>query len=156
MAKTELYKPEYCAIAYNLCSLGFKDEKLAEVFGVSPGTIYNWKRYHPEFAACVSRGKEIVDGEVASALLKRALGYEYPSIHISAYKGQVTRTPITKHVPPDVTACMFWLANRQPELFKKNPTVDTNGEVPPMNITITSKPAVGDIRVTHGSDGDSD
>jgi hypothetical protein len=32
--------------------------------------------------------------------------------------GKVTRVPYVEHVPPDVTACIFWLENRKPNEWR--------------------------------------
>ena len=45
----------------------------------------------------------------------RANGYGYDAEKIFCDKnGKVTRVPYREHVPPDVTACIFWLKNRKP------------------------------------------
>jgi CheY-like chemotaxis protein len=45
----------------------------------------------------------------------RAVGYSFNSEKIFCNKdGEVTRVPIVEHVPPDVTAQIFWLKNRKP------------------------------------------
>jgi hypothetical protein len=50
-----------------------------------------------------------------SSLYNRANGYGYDAEKIFCDKnGKVTRVPYVEHVPPDVTACIFWLKNRDP------------------------------------------
>jgi hypothetical protein len=36
----------------------------------------------------------------------------------SRKKGNVTKAPYREHVPPDVTACIFWLKNRNPAQWR--------------------------------------
>jgi hypothetical protein len=49
------------------------------------------------------------------SLYSRAVGYSFNSEKIFCNKdGEVTRVPIVEHVPPDVTAQIFWLKNRDP------------------------------------------
>jgi hypothetical protein len=49
------------------------------------------------------------------SLYNRANGYSYDAEKIFCDKnGKVTRVPHREHVPPDVTACIFWLKNRDP------------------------------------------
>jgi hypothetical protein len=49
------------------------------------------------------------------SLYNRANGYSYDAEKIFCDKnGKVTRVPYREHVPPDVTACIFWLKNRDP------------------------------------------
>lgn len=118
------YKPEYVAIAAKLCRLGATDDDLAEAFGVSDTTIDNWKNAHPEFLGSLKAAKEEADAEVVKSLYQRAKGYEHPDVHASSYEGQVTLTPITKHYPPDTTACIFWLKNRQPKSWRDKVEAD--------------------------------
>ena len=49
------------------------------------------------------------------SLYQRAVGYSYETIKIFCDKnGNVTKMPYREHVPPDVTAQIFWLKNRDP------------------------------------------
>ena len=46
-------------------------------------------------------------------------GYSFKSEKIFCNKdGEVTRVPIVEHVPPDVTAQIFWLKNRDPKRWR--------------------------------------
>ena len=52
---------------------------------------------------------------VERSLYHRANGYSYDAVKIFCSKdGKVTKVPYREHVPPDVTACIFWLKNRKP------------------------------------------
>jgi DNA-binding XRE family transcriptional regulator len=108
------YRPEYAAQAEKLAKLGAIDREMAEFFGVSEQTFNAWKKAEPKFLESLRRGKEIADAEVASKLFHRATGYEHPDVHVSNYQGEITKTPLTRHYPPDTTAAIFWLKNRQP------------------------------------------
>jgi hypothetical protein len=35
--------------------------------------------------------------------------------------GNVTKVPSVEHVPPDVTACIFWMKNRDPQHWRDSP-----------------------------------
>ena len=49
---------------------------------------------------------------VERSLYSRAVGYSFNSEKIFCNKDrEVTRVPIVEHVPPDVTAQIFWLKN---------------------------------------------
>jgi hypothetical protein len=39
--------------------------------------------------------------------------------------GKTIKVPYTEHVPPDVTACIFWLKNRRPSEWRDVQNVDT-------------------------------
>ena len=66
-------------------------------------TFHRHKRKYPEFAEALALGKGIADSEVAASLYQRACGYTTPDGH---------------HVPADVTACIYWLKNRQPRRWR--------------------------------------
>lgn len=108
---------------------GFLDEAIAKKIGISKTTLYDWKKRFPDFANALKKGKEVVDIEVENALLKRALGYQTTEtkteiIQDSKDKSKTTtytRT-ITKEVPPDVTAQIYWLKNRQPKKWRDKPS----------------------------------
>jgi hypothetical protein len=56
---------------------------------------------------------------VEQSLYQRAVGYSLNSEKIFCNKdGEVTRVPIVEHVPPDVTAQIFWLKNRKPSEWR--------------------------------------
>lgn len=104
---------------------GLTDEQLAAKCGITASTLYDWKKRFPEISEALKRGKEPVDVEVENALLKRALGYEYDEITreraFDPETGEarmVETKRVTKHVPPDTTAQIFWLKNRRPDLWR--------------------------------------
>jgi len=63
---------------------------------------------------------------VEQALLRRALGFQQQEIHsedlVDRKTGEVLesakRRIVTKEIPPDVRALLFWLKNRKPERWK--------------------------------------
>lgn len=93
--------------------LGLTDKELCKFFNIKDATLNKYKNQYPEFIESLKKGKDIADEKVVRALYKRATGYSHPDIHITTYQGEVTTTPIIKHYPPDTTACIYWLRNRQ-------------------------------------------
>lgn len=100
---------------------GLTDVDLAHNMGISPATLYVWCNKYPEISEALKRGKAPVDIKVENALLKRALGYSYEETMVEesedGYKRRVTR----KFIPPDVTAQIYWLKNRRPDLWRDRP-----------------------------------
>jgi hypothetical protein len=119
-----VYRDDHPKRAYKLCLLGLTDKDLATAFGVDSTTIDYWKQQHPEFMNALRRGKEEADTNVAQAMYRKAVGYSHLDTHISVYKGRVITTEITKHYPPDTTACIFWLKNRTRHL--ESPWMDVH------------------------------
>ncbi len=91
------YVKRYAKEAAHLCGLGATTEQLAQFFSVTTSTIKLWAQHHTEFSAAL-RAKLSADEEVEQSLFKRAKGYDH----------------LDKHYPPDTTAGIFWLKNRQP------------------------------------------
>ena len=92
--------------------------KWAEAFGVSPATIRLWQKEHIEFSASTRAGKEEADAKVAEMLFTRAIGYEQEAVKIFNHNGQPLIVPYKERIPPDVTAQMFWLKNRRPDIWR--------------------------------------
>ena len=117
--RPSLYKPEYAEQAYKFCLLGADDKKLAELFDVDERTINRWKIDYPEFCQSIKMGKDIADAEVADRLYQRAMGYEHDDVELKVVSlgnncgSEVQEVPIRKYYPPDPTAAIFWLKNRQ-------------------------------------------
>lgn len=114
MARPSLYKEEYTKLAYKLALLGSTDKDLANIFEVSEKTIDNWKNEHPEFLQSLKRGKDEADAMVTASLYKRAIGFYKTEKEEIMYKGEKQELTYKKYYPPDVTACIYWLKNRQP------------------------------------------
>lgn len=119
MARQSTWKPEYVEAAKNFCLLGATDAQLAEFFNVSISTFKNWMKRYPELRSATTTGKLGADAKVAKSLYQRAIGYQQQEIDIRVIGGKVVQTVYTKKYAPDVTAQIFWLKNRQPELWKE-------------------------------------
>lgn len=108
---------------------GLTEEQIAHNMGITRGTLYDWKKSHPDISHALKKGKEVVDIEVENALLKRALGYEYTEerVEISDKDGRKV-IQIAKHVAPDTTAQIFWLKNRRPDRWRDKPLPTAEGD----------------------------
>lgn len=122
------YKEEYNEQVYKLCLLGAIDEQIADFFDVCVDTVNEWKKVYPEFSASIKRGKQFADAEVANSLFHRAKGYQHPDVDLKMYEGHIIETEITKHYPPDTTAAIFWLKNRQSKEWRDKQEMDVNAK----------------------------
>jgi len=120
MARPSSYKKEYAAQAIHLTKLGAIDKDLASFFGVAVTTINTWKEKHSEFLLSIKTGKADADNMVKQSLFKRSTGYSHPEDKIFNNNGEPLVVPTTKHYPPDTTACIFWLTNRDSDNWKRN------------------------------------
>ena len=120
---------------------GLTDEQIAHNMGIRRSTLYEWKRRFPLISDTLKKGKEVVDIQVENALLKRALGYSYTEVtkeRVVDYDpktGEATGShmeitkEVIKEVQPDVTAQIFWLKNRKPDVWRDRKDVGLSGEV---------------------------
>lgn len=120
------YKEEYNEQAYKLCLLGHTDEELASFFEVDVSTINNWKIEYPMFFESIKKGKEFADTEVVQALYKRATGM---SLKKQVVKGEGAVVEVEDEIPPDTTAMIFWLKNRQPKKWRDKQVTEHEGEI---------------------------
>ena len=118
--RTTLYRAEYAKQAEKLCRLGATDADLADFFGVTVRTILNWQACHEPFFRALKSGKSAADDRVERSLYLRAVGYTHEAVKIFMPAG--AKEPVfaeyRKHVPPDTTACIFWLKNRRREEWR--------------------------------------
>ena len=129
MAKSK-YNKTFPAKVEAMAKKGMIDKDMAKALGISEASFYKYLEKNVEFLEALKRGKAPVNEEVVSALLKRALGYDYIEKTIEAVidekgnaKGQKIKTT-TKQVVPDVTAQIFWLKNRMPEDWRDKQEVN--------------------------------
>lgn len=113
------YRAEFVEQVRKLAKLGATDAELADFFCVSEVTVNAWKKRHPEFLKSLKEGKMIADAKVAQALFDRACGVVLPETKFATFEGKITdMVTVEKHYPPDTTAAIFWLKNRQPRLWR--------------------------------------
>jgi hypothetical protein len=135
------YKEQYCDQVEKLCKLGATDKDIADFFEVNEDTIYEWKKVHPKFSESIKAGKTLADLTVSDSLFKRATGYEHEEDVIFNDKGVPLIVPTKKRYPPDTTAMIFWLKNRQPEKWRDRKDIDmtSKGEsIKPVIIDLTN------------------
>ena len=96
---------------------GLIDKQIMMNMGIADTTFYKWKKDNPAIDEALRKGKQVVDRQVENALLKTALGYEWEEVTTltEEVEGKVKKTEkkITRHVPANATAQIFWLKNRK-------------------------------------------
>lgn len=118
------FKEEYIKQAYKLALLGATDVEMSDFFNTSEVTFNKWKKDYPEFLKSLKRGKLDADARVTKRLFERAMGYEHDDLYITQYQGKIVQETIRKYFPPDTTACIFWLKNRQPDKWREKQEID--------------------------------
>lgn len=122
------WKPEIAEQVYNYALLGATDEQLAQFLNVHIDTIYDWANNNVAFSDARRKGKELADAKVAKTLFTRALGFTQETEKVFQYEGEVIRADTTTYFPPDVTAAIFWLKNRQPHLWRDRKQLEMETE----------------------------
>jgi transcriptional regulator with XRE-family HTH domain len=113
-----------------LARLGATDAQIADFFDVTEQTINNWKQKDSQFFESLKRGKLEADARVADSLYHRALGYEALDTKFATHEGVITdEREYIKHYPPDTTAAIFWLKNRQPEMWRDRQDIDLSANI---------------------------
>lgn len=100
-----------------IASLGLIDSEIAVILGISERTLNYWKK-DPEFLQSIKRGKTKADAKVTQSLYRSATGYEY-----------VDKNGQKVEVPPNITAIIFWLKNRRPDLWRDKQQQEHSGRV---------------------------
>ncbi|WP_157219387.1 helix-turn-helix domain-containing protein [Flavisphingomonas formosensis] len=108
------YSPALIPAACTLAQRGALDKDLAIAFGVSFPTIRAWKQQHPDFAAACRLSPEAADAAVERALFRLAAGHDREIEQVALKDGELIRTTVTEHVPPNDKAAIFWLRIRRP------------------------------------------
>jgi transposase-like protein len=106
------YDEEMVPAAAELASQGLTDAEIAAELGIVPSTLWRWFVAYPELRSAVKAAKDAIDRRVERSLFKRAVE------------------------DGDTTAHIFWLKNRQPEMWRDRketeiivPVTDDVGEV---------------------------
>ena len=125
------YDPEISPqIGEKYAALGYTNLQIAKKLGIGVATLYVWQREHAEFTEAVKRAKDIVDDKVEQKLFKWAMGYSYTEITRESVEGKMVVTrKLTKKLPPDVTAQIFWLKNRRPDAWRDRKDIVLEGRL---------------------------
>ncbi len=98
---------------------GLTDKEICEKLNIGQTTFYAWQKRYPKFQKALKENKEKFDIKAVDALWKRVIGYDYYETETTEKDGKIVKTKkIKKHSPPDLTALIFWLKNRQPNKWR--------------------------------------
>ncbi len=127
--RPRVYDPAYGPRAKRLALLGLTDVEIADQFGITKETLYEWSAAQPDFSDYLASGKIEADGFVANSHYQRAIGFEYPAVKIfpGANGSGPVYAPYMEYHPPDVGAQKSWLHNRQPDRWRERKQVDVAG-----------------------------
>lgn len=130
------YKIEYNEQVFKLCLLGADDKRIADFFDIEEKTLNNWKNKYPDFLQSIKNGKEKADFEIANSLYHKAKGYKRKAIQFATFQGQITdREEYIEEIPPDTTAAIFWLKNRQKTYWRDKTEQEVTNKTPQIVVT---------------------
>jgi hypothetical protein len=135
------FREEFCQQAAELLANGATDEEVAAALGVSARTLYRWQAKHPEFSQALKVGKEAPDERTVRSLYQKATGFYF--VEQQAFKvkevtyvdgkrceaERIEVAEVERYQPPDTTACIFWLKNRDPGNWRDKQEHEHRGSV---------------------------
>lgn len=113
---------------------GLTDKQIAELkIGIAERTFTKWKARYEAINTALKKGKAPADTLVENMLYKRAIGFTTTETIEEIYEEDGVQRKhirkVTREVPPDTTAQIYWLKNRKPKQWRdKRETEITNKE----------------------------
>jgi hypothetical protein len=86
------YCDEYAVIARQMTALGFEDEDIRNVIGITRPTFESWELLHPVFRKALSQTADQSLTALLMTLIKQAVGYPHETEHIHDWPGPSTPT----------------------------------------------------------------
>lgn len=114
----------------SLARRGCTAAEIAEAFGITDRTLYRWQKAHPELCQALKASRSQADEAIVDSLYARAIGKAKRTTKkkrdvLDSDGRKVTLTEVIEEtLPPDTTAMIYWLKNRQPELWRDRPRQD--------------------------------
>lgn len=146
MGRPTKYDPSYVRWAERFARRGFTQAEIAELLEVDVSTLERWLVAYPEFRGALKVGASAADDRVERTLYERATGYkrwvERPVV-VKCGKDQerVEIVRVLEELPPDVTAQIFWLKNRDRENWRDRHDHELTGQVTWVRDDPTQRPA---------------
>lgn len=127
------FDPAYCEIVTDLALLGLADEEIAFTLRLPMSTFSKWKNDHPMLLEALKAGRADADRKVARQLYNSARGFyrtvtEPIKVKHADKSETIEIVTYEKYFPPNMTAQIFWLKNRQRALWNDRVNVEHTGE----------------------------
>lgn len=108
---------------------GLTEEDIAHNMGIARQTLNKWKQQYSSIGDALKIGKDVADRRVENALYKSALGFDYKETKTYVVEDEdgnkSKRAEVTNKVAlPNITAQIFWLKNRKPEMWRDRKNIE--------------------------------
>jgi len=120
-----------------------------QAVGIAKSTFYEWVENKSDFSDAIKKAMAIPDKKVENALYKSAImGHrykekEFKAVAVGEKIKMIPVKTVTKIIPPNVTAQIFYLKNRQPDEWKDRHDLDVSGNVNIKVVTAVPRPKKG-------------
>lgn len=122
-------KPENLTLLEGWARDGFTNREIAKKMRIDESTFYDYLKNFPDISKAIKKGKEVIDYEVEAQVIKSIKGFVETYDQQTVTKdGDVIDYQESKYIPPNMTAAIFWLKNRQPEKWNKKAVVEDPGD----------------------------
>lgn len=118
IGRPTLFSERLAERALRLAEDGGTDQQIASALGIGFNTFMAWKGRYEDFRVALKEKKELADELVEASLFQRAIGYSHVTAKKVKRDGEWTMEDIVENFPPDTTAAIFWLKNRQPNRWR--------------------------------------
>lgn len=103
-------------------ALTMTEKQIAQTLGVAYSSFMEYKKQYSELSESLKKGRQDLVIELKSALIKKALGFEYSEKKTVKECGTVVREEVTvKHTQPDVAALNLLLKNYDKDNWANDP-----------------------------------
>jgi hypothetical protein len=133
---------DYKDFIINMAKYGLTDKQMADVLNITDTTINNWKLKHEAFFESLKASKLLADMEIQDSLFKKAKGHKttiqkafkvkqvtYDNGKRLIEKEEIITAADEVYTPPDTTAIIFWLKNRQPKDWRDKQEIEHSGNM---------------------------
>lgn len=134
MARKSKYNSDYhFAWIIGLTRRGITLSDIAKDIGVSLSTLNKWIHDNEELSDAIKKARVIPDIKVEDSLYNRAIGMKVTKKRTIVEAGDSMKGNrqskieiLEEELPPDSVACIFWLKNRRPDLWREKQNVNVN------------------------------
>jgi hypothetical protein len=134
----EWLKPENLLRITNWAANGLTYAEMAQSMGIGERTLYEWIDKYPQISQAIKEGLSLSCQAVENALFRRASGQcvVTETTECTNANGEVTTKVVTRKLPPDTGALVFFLKNRMPDRYADRRETKVDVAVPTISLGI--------------------